>query len=53
MPYFSESVVMYDFEYQHQAVDDLQPDVFVQVCLERMMWDQLLNGPLYVLPEDR
>lgn len=53
MPYFSQSVVMYNSEYEQQAVDDLQPDVFVQVCLERMMWEQLLKGPLYVLPQDR
>ena len=53
MPYFSQTVAMYNSEYEHQAVDELQPDVFVQVCLERIMWEQLLNGPLYVLPEDR
>lgn len=52
-PCFSETLAMYNFEYEQEAVDEMRPDIFVQVCLERMMWEQLLDGPLYVLPENR
>lgn len=52
-PWFSETLSQYNQIYQMDAVDEFQPNVFVQVCVERYLHAQLLDGQLYALPGSR
>ena len=53
LPWFSQSQVYFNELYEETMVDDFQPDVFVQVCVERYIRKWLTRGPLYTLPENR
>ena len=53
VPWFSQSVTCTNALYDETQVDETAPDVFVQVCVERYVRQQLTKGPLYTLPENR
>ena len=53
LPWFSQSQVYFNELYEETMVDDFEPDVFVQVCVERYVRKWLTRGPLYTLPQDR
>ena len=52
-PWFSETVTYANRNYDMSQVDEARPDVFVQVCVERYVRQQLTKGPLYLPPEER
>lgn len=53
VPWFSETKSYFNELYEDEMVDEMQPDVFVQVCVERYVEKWLTRGPLYTLPQDR
>ena len=53
LPWFSETQLYFNERYQEVQVDELQPDIFVQVCVERYVRKWLGRGELYTLPQNR
>ncbi len=53
LPWFSETQLYFNERYQQTQVDDFQPDIFVQVCVERYVRKWLERGELYTLPQNR
>ena len=47
IPWFSETTTCTNRLYDPAQVDEAQPDIFVQVCVERYVKQQLTKGPLY------
>lgn len=52
-PWFSETSTYFNHLYKDEQVDEFQPDVFIQVLVERNMRAQLTEGPLYTPPAAR
>ena len=48
LPWFSSSHTMFNQLYANEMVEVDQPDVFVQVAVERYVRKWLMDGPLYV-----
>ena len=53
LPWFSETQLYFNERYQEVQVDEFQPDIFVQVCVERYVRKWLGRGELYTLPQNR
>lgn len=53
IPWFSYTAAYRNEVYEDAQVDEADPDLFVQVCVERRLRDQLLSGPLYTSPQNR
>lgn len=53
IPWFSQTTTYTNALYDMAQVDEARPDVFVQVCVERYVRQQLTKGPLYLPPEER